>query len=221
MYMQKIIDYIKKEKMFFISTGFLFLGNALFYWLIKFFQSNPVYIDFYLDDKIPFWGWLIYVYNMFYPFCLLAFYLLYRNDKRAYYKGILSAMIGFVICNIIFLIIPTIMYRPPTPSYDPLTNLVLKITYFFDEPPLNCFPSLHCLSCFQVIYSYIRSKCTLKRKTWIIICSSLIIISTLFVKQHYIYDIVAAFLVCLMSNMIESIFKIYERLKKRDEKKYS
>ena len=185
------------------------------YWIIKLFQSNPIYINFYLDDKIPFWGWLVYVYNMFYPFCFLAFYLLYKKDEKTYYKGVIAGMIGFMISNIIFLFIPTIMYRPPIPNYDPFTNFVIKVTFFFDEPPLNCFPSIHCIFCFQVIYSYIMSKCSFKRKTWVIICSSIIILSTLFVKQHYIYDVISAFLVCLIANMLESILGIYTIFKKK------
>ncbi len=213
--MEKIKKFIKTNKKFLISISILMIGNAVLYWMIKLFQSDPIYINYYLDDKIPFWGWLIYIYNMFYPFCIIAFYLLFKKDEKAYFKGLIACLIGVLICDIIYLFIPTIMYRPITPNYDPLTNLVIKITYFFDNPPLNCFPSLHCVFCFQVIYSYIISKCTLKRKTWIIICSSLIIISTLFVKQHYIYDIVSAFLVVLIANMIESISGIYNKLKNK------
>ena len=213
--MKKITSFIKKEKKFVITICILFLGNGLLYWLLKLFQHDPVYIHYYLDDKIPFWGWLVYIYNLFYPFCLLAFFLLYLKDKKTYFKGAIACTIGFLICDIIFLFIPTIMYRPVTPNYDPITNFLLKVTFFFDEPPLNCFPSLHCLFCFQVIYSYTKSSCTIKRKTWIIIMSLLIIASTLFVKQHYIYDVIAALLVCIISNMAENIFGIYERLKKK------
>ena len=177
--------------------------------LTSFYHLTFLYIPYFHNHIIQ------HLYNMFYPFCLIAFFLLYKKDEKSYYKGIISCMIGIIICDIIYLFIPTIMYRPITPSYDPLTNLVLKITYFFDDPPLNCFPSLHCVFCFQVIFSYIISKCNLKRKTWVIIFSSLIIISTLFVKQHYIYDIISAFLVCLIANMLESIIGIYNRFKKK------
>jgi len=215
MFMKKIKLFIQNEKKFIISLSILMIGNGILYWLIKLFQSNPIYINHYLDDKIPFLGWLVYVYNMFYPFCIIAFYLLYKKDEKAYYKGIISGVIGVIICNIIYLFMPTIMYRPVIPNYDPFTNLVIKITFYFDEPPLNCFPSLHCLFCFQVILSYIKSKCTVKRKTWIIICAILIISSTLFVKQHYILDVISAFLIVLIANMSESIFLIYEKFKKK------
>ena len=213
--MKKVKTFIKKEKKFIISLSILMIGQAAMYWILKQFQSNPTYINYYLDDKIPFWGWLIYIYNMFYPFCIIAFYLLYKKDKKTYFKGIISGVIGFIISDIIFLFLPTIMYRPITPSYDPLTNLVIKITFFFDDPPLNCFPSIHCLFCFQVIFSYIMSKCTIKRKAWVIIGASLIIISTLFVKQHFIYDVISAFLVCLIANSIQSIFGIYNYFKNK------
>ena len=119
------------------------------------------------------------------------------------------------MCDIIFLFMPTIMYRPMTPNYDPITNFVLWITYFFDEPPLNCFPSIHCLFCFQVVFSYIYSKAKREKKAIIITIAFLIIISTLFIKQHFIYDVIAAFLVCIIANILENILEIYQKLKKK------
>lgn len=213
--MKRLKSFIKKERKFIITISILMIGQAAMYWILKLFQSDPIYINYYLDEKIPFLGWFIYIYDMFYPFCLLAFYLLYKKDDKAYYKGIIGGVIGFLICDIIFLSLPTIMYRPVIPSYDPITNLVIKITFMYDEPPLNCFPSIHCLFCFQIIYSYIFSKLKKRSKIVITICSLLIIISTLFVKQHFIYDVVSAFLICLIANLLENIFSLYSKFKKR------
>lgn len=213
--MERIKSFIKKEKKFIISLCILMIGQMIMYWFLKLFQTNPTYINFYLDQKIPFIGWFVYIYNIFYPFCIIAFYFLYKKDDKTYYKAIISGVIGFIICDIIFLASPTIMYRMPLPNCDPITNFVLEITYYFDDPPLNCFPSIHCLFCFQVIFGYILSKHNLKTKIIVISIASLIILSTLFVKQHYIYDVIAAFLVCVIANMIESIFKIYQGFKKK------
>ena len=213
--MEKVKSFIKENRKFVISMGIILLGNGILYWLLKVFQSDPIYINHYLDDKIPFWGWMVYAYNMFYPFLIISFYLIYKADEKTYFKAIIASIIGVIICDTIYLFMPTIMYRPVTPSYDPFTNLVLKITFFFDEPPLNCFPSLHCLFSFQEIISVIKSKCTTKRKIWISICSTIIILSTLFIKQHYIYDVISAFLICLIANSLESIFHIYDKVKKK------
>ena len=216
MFMKKIIKFIKENKKFVITISILMLGNMFMYWFLKLFQQNPIYINFYLDDKIPFWGWTVYIYDMFYPFCLISFYLLYKADKETYFKGVIAGIIGCIICYIIYLFLPTIMYRPVIPQYDPLTNLVLKITFFFDNPPLNCFPSLHCVFCFQVLFSCIKATYPIKKKIIMISVSLLIVLSTLFVKQHYIYDIVSALLVCLIANSLESIIGIYKGFKKRN-----
>ena len=183
------------------------------YWFLKLFQGNPIYIDYYLDNKIPFWGWTVYIYDMFYPFSIISFILLYKKDQKAYYKGIIAAIIGCLICYVIYLIIPTIMYRPVIPEYDAFTNLVLKITYYFDDPPLNCFPSLHCVFCFQVMFSYLKSNYNIKRKLITTAIALLIILSTLLVKQHYIFDVISALLVCIIATITVDLFKIYDKLK--------
>ena len=213
--MKRIKDFIKKNKKFVITIAILMGGQALLYWLLKLFQTNPTYIYFELDDKIPFLGRFVYIYNLFYPFCLVVFYLLYKKDEKVYYKSIIAGIMGFLICDVIFLTMPTIMYRPIIPEYDSLTNLVLKITYIYDNPPLNCFPSIHCLFCFQVIYGYLFSKHNVKAKIIVITIALSIIISTLFVKQHFIYDVISAFLICLMTNLITELLNLYNYFKKK------
>lgn len=213
--MKKLVKFIKKNKDFIISISILLVGQAILYWFLKLFQSNPTYIDYYLDDKIPFLGRFVYIYDTFYPFVFFSLYLLYKKDKKAYFKGIIAGVIGFIICDIIFLSIPTIMYRPVIPSIDPLTDLVIKITFLYDSPPLNCFPSIHCLFCFQVIYSFIFSKFDRRNKIVIIICSLLIVLSTLFIKQHYVFDVISALLIVIVSNLVTDLFKIYDILKSK------
>lgn len=208
--------FIKKNKKFIISIALLLLGQSFMYWFLKLFQSDPININYYLDNEIPFLGRFIYIYNAFYPFMIISFYLLYKADEKAYFKGIISGIIGFIICDIIFLSLPTIMYRPIIPSTDVITDFILKITFLFDSPPLNCFPSIHCLFCFQALYSTILSKTKTKNKIYISICSILIISSTLFVKQHYVFDVLSAFLVMLISNLITDLFNIDEFLKRKN-----
>ena len=209
--MKKFIKDMFKEKEF-LKTSLSFLGiQAFLYWFIKIFQGNPVYISYYLDDKIPFIGQFIYIYNLFYPFCFVALYFIFKADKKAYYKGLLSCILGIITCDIIYLCIPTIMYRPPLPDTDFITVFALKFTFFFDNPPINCFPSIHCLFCFQVIYSLIFSKVKPKTKIINIIISILIILSTMFVKQHYFFDMVSSLLICIITNLLTELFGLQEK----------
>lgn len=213
--MIKIKKFIKDNKKFIITIIILLVGQAFLYFSLKFFQTNPKYINYYLDEKIPFIGRFIYIYNMFYPFTLLAFYYLYKRDEKAYYKGVISGVIGYLICDVIFLIYPTIMYRPAIPNISPITDFVIKVTFAGDNPPLNCFPSIHCLFSFQLIYSFFFSKLSIKEKISVTVVALLIIISTLFVKQHYFYDIISAFLICIITNIVEDLLGIYNKFKKK------
>jgi membrane-associated phospholipid phosphatase len=213
--MEKIKKFIKKNKKFLISISILLIGQAFLYWFLKLFQKDPIYISYYLDDKIPFLGRFVYIYNSFYPFVFLSLFLLYKNDDKAYYKGIISGVIGYLICDVIFICFPTIMYRPVIPSINPFTDFIIKITFYYDNPPLNCFPSIHCLFCFQVIYSFIFSKSNTRQKILITIYSLLVIVSTLFIKQHYIYDVISAFAVMLITNTLTDLLKLYDRFKKK------
>ena len=213
--MKKLINFIKNNKAFVISIAILLGGQSLTFFTLKFFQNNPIYIDYYLDDKIPFLGRFVYIYNAFYPFVFICFYLLYKKEEKTYFKGVISGIIGFLICDIIFLSLPTIMYRPILPNIDPITDFVLKLTFYYDAPPLNCFPSIHCLYCFQVIYSILSSKFNKKSKLLIVFIALLIIASTLLIKQHYIYDVISAFLVMMISNLLTDLFNIYDRLKSK------
>lgn len=214
--MKKIKKFILDNKEFFIGIFFLMVVQGILFWFLKLFQKNPIYLYHPLDDKIPFIGLFVYIYNMFYPFVFLSLYWLYKKDEKAYFKAVIAGVMGYLICDIIFLFMPTIMYRAEFDSIGPLTDLVIKITYLADNPPLNCFPSIHCLFCFQVIYSYLFSKYNdNKKKFFIILFLILIILSTLFVKQHFVYDVIGSLLVCLITNMIVEVFGLYDRIIKR------
>ena len=191
----------------------LLLCTYFIYWFLKFFQPNPNYINFPLDEKIPFIPNFIYIYNTFYPFMFLTLLYLFKYDEKTYMKGIISGIIGFIICDIIYLYYPTIMLRPPIPETNVLTNLVLKVTYFFDTPAVNCFPSIHCLFSFQIIFSYLKTKqISLKSKLFIIIYALLIITSTVLVKQHYVVDIISALAICIIANLLVDITKLHTKI---------
>lgn len=204
-----------KNKKFIISICMLLLLQAILYWGLKLLQYNPLPIGIPLDSKIPFIGYFIYIYDMFYPFVFLALAYVFLKDEKVYHQSILAGIMGYLICDVIFLLYPTIMIRESIPSYDWLTNLFINVTFYFDEPALNCFPSVHCLFCFQIIITYLRSNINNKWKIFNIISALLIIVSTLFVKQHYILDAISALGIITLTNYIVIKFKLIEKLKKK------
>ncbi len=66
----------------------------------------------------------------------------------------------------------------------------LSVVYSLDTPT-NCFPSMHCLFAYLVFRQSLR---TPDAKTWFKVfcgvCAALICLSTLFVKQHVIADVI-------------------------------
>ena len=141
---------------------------------------------------------------MFYPFMFLGLFLIYISDKKIYKNTLKCLIIGFVISDIIFLIYPTIIIRPDV-KIDSLTNLVLYLTYYFDTPAINCFPSIHCLFMFQLIFSISSIKTKKIYKVLSIVFAILVILSTLFIKQHFVMDVIVAFMICLIVNLIVKI----------------
>ncbi len=204
---EKLINLFSKikDKNFLLTISFFMLLQPLIYFFIKYLQHNYHYINTTIDNLIPFCPYFIYIYNLFYFFTFFSFYYLFIHDKKKYYLSVIASISGTIICYIIYLIYPTIMIRPEI-NYsllDSFTSLVLKVTYFFDNPAINCFPSIHCLYCFQIIISLILIKnIKTKNKIIISILALLIIISTFLVKQHYVYDIIGALVICIITNLI-------------------
>ena len=194
----------KIDKEFLITILYTLVIPAILYFILKLLQSNYHIIISNIDSKIPFIPYFIYFYILFFPFIITIFYITYIKNKNIYYKGIKSTILGLIITDIIFLIYPTIIYRPEiNNSIDLLTRTLLNIIYFCDTPAINCFPSIHCLLCFQVSYMIISCKeVKVKYKLIAIVLSLFIILSTLFIKQHYFYDIIGSIIIFTFSNII-------------------
>ena len=184
-------DFLNKK--FIISIIALMLIQAIFYWGVKLLQVDYHYINAAIDSKIPFIPQFVFVYDMFYPAVLLTMYYIYCKDRKNYYKGVIAGILGYLVCDIIFICYPTIMNRPVVDynSLDWFTGLVLKITYAADTPALNCCPSIHCLFCYQAIFSLcISKKIKWKIKLPVSAFLFLIVLTTMFVKQHVLIDVI-------------------------------
>ena len=198
----------KIDKKFLLSILYSLVIPALLYFVLKLFQSNYHTIYSAIDNKIPFIPQFIYMYILFFPFIVFILYLVYIKNKAKYYNGLNALVLGLIVTEIIFLVYPTIIYRPDiSNNIDIVTRTVISVVYFFDTPAINCFPSIHILLCLQVSYMSLTCK-SIKYKPAILVISVLIMASTLLVKQHYFYDIIGAFIIFSLSNIIIKYHKI-------------
>ena len=104
------------------------------------------------------------------------------------------------MCFIVYFFFQTTVPRPKLVGNDILTNIV-RFVYNSDNP-FNCFPSIH------VLFSYVMIKGVKKSGSKnlmvngiICLISLLIILSTQFIKQHVILDLIFAIL------LAEGIYK--------------
>ncbi|MCY6369126.1 phosphatase PAP2 family protein [Clostridium ganghwense] len=143
-----------------------------------------------IDRVIPFTKSFIIPYIIWYPFIFLIMVYLCIKDIKAYYKTLLCLNIGFIVSYIIFYFFQTAVSRPVLGESDILIKLV-GIIYKTDNP-YNCFPSLHVLTTYFVMKGISEVEKNKKITLPVNIIGILIILSTLFIKQHVVLDVIFA-----------------------------
>jgi len=160
-----------------------------------------------LDQKIPFIPEFIYIYFSLYLMFILYFgFFLQLFNKREIWTKIIPA-IGtmLIIAFIFFIVVPSNYPRPKISSDTNSITYKLLVFLYQTDPPNNTTPSLHVASStLLALIAYDKSKII---GIVLTIWALLITLSTLFVKQHYLIDVIAGILLALFC-----WFAIYQRL---------
>jgi membrane-associated phospholipid phosphatase len=148
-----------------------------------------------LDRAIPLQPVWALIYGALYLFLILLPVFVVREDEhlRRTVWAYLSVWITAYVC---FLVYPTMAPRGDTVVGDGFGVWGLRFLYGAD-PPYNCFPSLHVAHSFVSALTCYR----VHREVGIvaIVSASLVAVSTLFTKQHYVADVVAGVLLALVA----------------------
>lgn len=155
-----------------------------------------------LDRGLPFLKIFILPYLGWYPylFCTLIYFCF--EDRRTYYQTLLALDLGMTFCYVVYFFYQTTVPRPVMTGDDILTRMVAWV--YMNDPPFNCFPSIHCLSSY-LMFKGIRHSSVRKGANLLVVSfmAFTIVLSTLLVKQHTILDVVAAvFLGELLFNIV-------------------
>lgn len=146
-----------------------------------------------VDQQIPFLEIFVVPYVLWYAFIFLMFVYFCIYDRTIYYRTLLSFCAGMLVCYVIYFFFQTTVPRPELMSDGIFTKMV-QYVYGADQP-FNCFPSIHVLSSYLMILGIRHSKLwTIKKDIIVSTISYSIILSTLFVKQHVVLDVVAGIL---------------------------
>lgn len=198
-----------------ILTVALIAFQSLCYFLSKLFGGSPHLIGSFIDDKIPFNMWFIIPYCIWYVLIFLIPYYIYKKDKNLFVRYIISYTLCTVAANIIFIVYPTYVDRPIV-SGNGVLEFITKVVFAVDTPPQNCFPSLHCaVSMLFVLYMFRCKECPLPSKVCTFIIAIMIMVGTLFVKQHVLIDLISGDVIALFIYLVVSkidVSKIKELL---------
>ena len=165
-----------------------------------------------IDNVIPFVPIFIYAYVSWYVMLFIIPTFFYYKNKTIFLKYCYSIFVSIIICFLIYILFPTAMIRPET-SISGVTGFIIKTVYWVDTPILNCFPSMHCLISFILIYfSLFEKEVKPVYKLITIVWGLLIVLSTVFVKQHVVIDVISAFVISIL------VFIFVNKSKKIKEK---
>lgn len=166
-----------------------------FYYLERTVTLGYNVIQLPLDKKIPFIEFFIIPYYLWFAFIAMAVFYFFFTNTKEFYQLVTFLVIGMTL----FLIISTLfpngqMLRPTHFVRDNIFTDLVKHLYILDTPT-NVFPSIHVYNSIGVMIA-INSSEQLKSKKWAIhltnILGCLIILSTMFLKQHSVLDVVGA-----------------------------
>lgn len=174
---------------------YAFIYFPWFYYLEKNVTDEFHIIHTAFDEKIPFVEFFVIPYLLWFGFITFALLYFFFTDKNDFYR-----MTAFLITGMtVFLIISTLypngqMLRPTEFTRGNIFVDLVKQLYRTDTPT-NIFPSIHAYNSIGV-YLAVRNSERL-RKHKLVQCSSLIlsvliILSTLFLKQHSVIDVIGA-----------------------------
>jgi membrane-associated phospholipid phosphatase len=156
-------------------------------------------IPFIKAFALPYSVWIFYIYV-----CLLYFF---KKDVNVYYRALLTYIVCTLLCYLIYTVFQTTVPRPIVTGNDPISEL-MRYIYNRDQP-FNCFPSIHCFSSYMFMRMVWTSSFRNKRNVALTTgMSSLIILSTLFVKQHVIVDALAGI---FMVEVVFAVIILFER----------
>jgi len=185
---------------------FSVLLNAIAYtWIGSLYpEGTGFHLNYLGDDFIPFIPEMaiFYIY-LFYSMVIISMvYFAFIDPEKGYALGWALVFIN-LIAIIIYIVFPvsTYWWRQQLfaieSSYQGNIFAEAMFSYFRSDTSFNCFPSLHAaisVIIFYTWYRYYKLKPDLKKKIVAIITFIIaagVVLSTLFVKQHYILDEIA------------------------------
>lgn len=157
--------------------------------------ENLIHME--LDDKIPFCELFVVPYFLWFAYVSIAVLYLFFKDKQGYYKTCVFLFTGMTVFLLVSTLWPNGHHLRPyvMPRDNIFTEMVARL-YRMDTPT-NLWPSIHVYNSIGAHLAIIKNQTLRKHKSIctgsFILCVS-IILSTVLIKQHSVFDMLTAFI---------------------------
>lgn len=146
-----------------------------------------------LDDLIPFCEYFIVPYLLWFGYVAWAVGYFYFKNKDEYFKLCAMLFTGMTVFLVISTIYPNGHYLRP--AYFEHNNIFIQLVkwLYATDTPTNLFPSVHVFNSIAVNIAVWHSDNFKKNKAvryGSAVLMVLIILSTMFLKQHSVFDVV-------------------------------
>lgn len=191
-----MIKFIKKYRHGLVIAIYAILYLIIFHYL----ETRTVYsyryhvIDTVFDNYIPFCEYFIVPYLLWFPYMIMTiwYFIFKNNNKKEYYQLIFNLMMGMTVFLIVSYVYPNILHLRP--SEFPRDNIFTDLVRFIyrTDTPTNVLPSIHVFNSLAIHMALTNCQSLKDRKAVRIgslILTTLIIMSTMFLKQHSVIDV--------------------------------
>lgn len=148
-----------------------------------------------VDDYIPFVEYFIVPYLLWFAYVAAGMLYFFFRDVSDYYKLCAFLFVGMTVFLIISTVYPNGHYLRP--SVFPRDNVFASLVQWLygTDTPTNLFPSIHVYNSIGIHIAVSHSR-ELKKRRGVQIFSGIlmasIILATMFLKQHSVFDVVTA-----------------------------
>ncbi|AOH56301.1 phosphoesterase [Peribacillus muralis] len=185
----------------------LLVLTSSIYSIINQSSGHAVDVTTLIDGEIPFIKEFVVPYLLWYPYIygLLIYYCFV--DRKHYFVALGSLVSGKLVCFVIYSLWQSTVPRPDVVGNDIFAHL-MRFVYSHDQP-VNCLPSIHVLTTFiMMIVVHKRREQHKWEYAGVTAFGTLIILSTLFTKQHAVLDVLSGILLaCGMYAVIQYMFQ--------------
>ncbi len=160
--------------------------------------GRPLYVpELALDRAVPFEPAWAVVYSSLYLFAFLPLFVV--TPQALLRRAVLAYLMAVVLAYVGFAAYPVAAPRPHSVTGHDFFAWCVRFIYWLDTP-YNCFPSLHVAYSFLAAFTCYRVNrgVGLVALAW----ASLIGISTLFIKQHFLVDVLAGVFLAYAASLV-------------------